>query len=251
MTELEKSRFANWLLEHPDASLPEAIQKAGGAATPMEIIASFLASGAITDKGREHLKQVFCQAFDDVLWSQGLIDCLCMIVELYRDKAKRAPGAPTAEKPAAGEVQGAQADKFLSPIIGMFWDGNGRMVLGLPFSQDGSRFCLQLAPDLFAEFTQDRIYGCGYFADAFDIIGKATGFAALTGVSPTAKHPVLYPANAPVSRASAEAALFSALFSDLRLAPEAPAPARKEPLAAPDMDQGGVCPPRSQEGPAR
>lgn len=89
MTELEKSRFANWLLEHPDASLPEAIQKAGATATPMEIVANFLASGAIADKGREHLKQVFCQAFDDVLWSQGLIDCLCMIVELYRDKAKQ------------------------------------------------------------------------------------------------------------------------------------------------------------------
>lgn len=251
MTELEKSRFANWLLEHPDASLPEAIQKAGATATPMEIVANFLASGAIADKGREHLKQVFCQAFDDVLRSQGLIDCLCMIVELYRDKAKQAPEAPAAEKPATGEVQGAQADKFLSPIIGMFWDGNGRMVLGLPFSQDGSRFCLQLAPDLFAEFTQDRIYGCGYFADAFDIIGKATGFAALTGVSPTAKHPVLYPANAPVSRASAEAALFSALFSDLRLAPEAPAPVRKVPLAAPDTDQGGAYPPRFQEDPAR
>jgi hypothetical protein len=251
MTELEKSRFANWLLEHPDASLPEAIQKAGGAATPMEIIASFLASGAIADKGREHLKQVFCQAFDDVLWSQGLIDCLCMIVELYRDKAKQVPEAPAAEKPATGEVQGTQADKFLSPIIGMFWDGNGRMVLGLPFSQDGSRFCLQLAPDLFAEFTQDRMYGCGYFADAFDIIGKATGFAALTGVSPTAKHPVLCPANAPVNRAAAEARFFSTFFSGLRLAPEAPSPARKGRPAAPDTDQGGACPPRFQEGPAR
>lgn len=89
MTELEKSRFANWLLEHPDASLPEAVRMAGDAAAPMEIVANFLASGAIADKGREHLKQVFCQAFDDVLWSQGLIDCLCMIVELYRDKAKQ------------------------------------------------------------------------------------------------------------------------------------------------------------------
>ena len=251
MTELEKSRFANWLLEHPDASLPEAIQKAGATATPMEIVANFLASGAIADKGREHLKQVFCQAFDDVLRSQGLIDCLCMIVELYRDKAKQAPEAPAAEKPATGEVQGAQADKFLSPIIGMFWDGNGRMVLGLPFSQDGSRFCLQLAPDLFAEFTQDRMYGCGYFADAFDIIGKATGFAALTGVSPTARHPVLCPANAPVNRAAAEARFFSMFFSGLRLAPEAPAPVRKERLAAPDMDQGGAYPPQPQEDPAR
>ena len=212
MTELEKSRFANWLLEHPDASLPEAVRMAGDAAAPMDIVVNFLAAKAIADKDREYLKQVFCQAFDDVLWSQGLIDCLCTIVELYRDKAKRAPGAPTAEKPAAGEAQGAQAEKFLSPIIGMFWDGNGRMVLGLPFSQDGSRFCLQLAPDLFAEFTQDRMYGCGYFADAFDIIGKATGFAALTGVSPTAKHPVLCPANAPVSRASAEAVLFQRYF---------------------------------------
>lgn len=219
MTELEKSRFADWLLEHPDASLPEAIQKAGDTATPMEIVASFLASGAIADKGREHLKQVFCQAFDDVLWSRGLIDCLCMIVELYRDKAKRAPGAPAAEKPASGKAQGAQADKFLSPIIGMFWDGNGRMVLGLPFSQDGSRFCLQLAPDLFAEFTQDRMYGCGYFADAFDIIGKATGFAALTGVSPTARYPVLCPVNAPVQRAAAEAEFPQLLLSGIRLEP--------------------------------
>lgn len=90
MTELGKSRFANWLLEHPDASLPEAIQKAGAAASPMEIVANFLAAKAIADKDRECLKQVFCQAFDDVLWSQGLIDCLCMIVELYRDKTKQA-----------------------------------------------------------------------------------------------------------------------------------------------------------------
>lgn len=89
MTELEKSRFANWLLEHPDASLPEAIQKAGAAATPMEIIASFLASGAIAGKGRERLKQAFCQAFDDVMWEQPLIDCLCVFVELYRDKAEQ------------------------------------------------------------------------------------------------------------------------------------------------------------------
>ena len=90
MTELEKSRFANWLLEHPDASLPEAIQKAGDTATPMEIVANFLASGAIAGKGRERLKQAFCQAFDDVMWEQPLIDCLCVFVELYRDKAKQA-----------------------------------------------------------------------------------------------------------------------------------------------------------------
>lgn len=89
MTELEKSRFANWLLEHPDASLPEAIQKAGATATPMEIVANFLASGAIAGKGRERLKQAFCQAFDDVMWEQPLIDCLCVFVELYRDKAEQ------------------------------------------------------------------------------------------------------------------------------------------------------------------
>lgn len=90
MTELEKSRFANWLLEHPDASLPEAVRMAGDAAAPMEIIANFLASGAIAGKGRERLKQAFCQAFDDVMWEQPLIDCLCVFVELYRDKTKQA-----------------------------------------------------------------------------------------------------------------------------------------------------------------
>ena len=89
MTELGKSRFANWLLEHPDASLPEAIQKAGDTATPMEIVANFLAFGAIAGKGRERLKQAFCQAFDDVMWEQPLIDCLCVFVELYRDKAEQ------------------------------------------------------------------------------------------------------------------------------------------------------------------
>lgn len=89
MTELEKSRFANWLLEHPDASLPEAVRMAGDAAAPMEIVANFLASGAIAGKGRERLKQAFCQAFDDVMWEQPLIDCLCGFVELYRNKAKQ------------------------------------------------------------------------------------------------------------------------------------------------------------------
>ncbi|WP_419521690.1 hypothetical protein [Desulfovibrio sp.] len=109
-------------------------------------------------------------------------------------------------------------DKIRASIIGVFWDTDGRMILGLPFSQDGSRFCLQLAPDLFAEFEFVRI-GCGNFADAFDIIGKATGFAALTGVSPTARHPVLCPANAPVQRAAAEAEFSQLLLSGIRLEP--------------------------------
>ena len=141
--------------------------------------------------------------------------------------------------------------KIHAPIIGVFWNGNGRMILGLPFFQDGARFCLQLAPDLFAEFEQGRMYGGGYFADAFDIIGRATGFAALTGVSATAKYPVLCPSNAPVQRAAAEAVFFSGLFSALRLTLEEPAPARKEPPAVPDTGQGEACPPQPQEGPAR
>ena len=50
-------------------------------------------------------------------------------------------------------------EKFCAPIIGVFWDSKGRLILGLPFSQDGGRFCLQLAPDLFAEFECNRMYG--------------------------------------------------------------------------------------------
>lgn len=109
-------------------------------------------------------------------------------------------------------------DKVRASIIGVFWATDGRMILGLSFSQEGGNFCLQLAPDLFAEFEFVRI-GCGNFADAFDIIGKATGFAALTGVSPTARYPVLCPANAPVLRAAAEAEFSQLLFSGIRLEP--------------------------------
>lgn len=126
-------------------------------------------------------------------------------------------------------------ETFYAPIIGMFWGGKGRLTLALPFLRNGYRFCLQLAPDLFAEFECDSMYGGGNYADSGPIIAKATGFAGLTGVSATAAHPVLCPANAPVCRASAEAALFSALFSGIRLTPEASAPAQKERPAAPDL----------------
>ena len=109
-------------------------------------------------------------------------------------------------------------DEIRASIIGVFWDTDGRMILGLSFSQEGGSFSLQLAPDLFAEFEFVRI-GCGNFADAFDIIGRATGFAALTGVSPAERHPVLCPVNAPVQRAAAEAEFSQLLLSGIRLEP--------------------------------
>lgn len=86
MTELEKSRFANWLLEHPDASLPEAVRMAGDAAAPMDIVVNFLAAKAIADKDRECLKQVFCQAFDDVVHGQMLLELMAILVRLYRER---------------------------------------------------------------------------------------------------------------------------------------------------------------------
>lgn len=126
-------------------------------------------------------------------------------------------------------------EMFYASILSVFWDGKGRLILGLPFLCNGYRFCLQLAPDLFAEFECDSMYGSGDYADSGPIIARATGFAGLTGVSATAAYPVLCPANAPVCRASAEAALFSTLFAGLRLTPEASAPAQKERPAAPDL----------------
>lgn len=82
-----------------------------------------------------------------------------------------------------------------APIIAMFWDSEGRLILALPFRQRGE-ICLQIAPGLFAEFRFDPVYAGGNLADSMDIIATACGFAGLTGVSARAAHPVLCPTNA-------------------------------------------------------
>lgn len=86
MTEQEKKRFCDWLCEHPDATLADAVQQAGNTASPMEITANFLAVNAIEGKSREDLKQVFNRAFDDVIHGQALLDLMCTLVRLYRER---------------------------------------------------------------------------------------------------------------------------------------------------------------------
>lgn len=119
------------------------------------------------------------------------------------------------------------AKRINAPILAVFWNAEGRLILALPFTQEG-RICLQIAPELFAEFRFDPGYAVGNFADSAKVIAAACGFAGLTGVSTRAEYPVLCPVNAPVQRAAAEQTLPSALFSDFRTAPVrlVPAPAK-------------------------
>lgn len=101
---------------------------------------------------------------------------------------------------------------FRGNITGITWDSEGRMLVALPFSREGDRFCLQFGPSLFGEFEIETGVWCLGGADSADILAAACTLGKFTGVSEEARYPVLSPRNAPVHRQAAEAAVFTKGF---------------------------------------